>query len=67
MKASLVDVLMMGTSFGEKSSCFVATREEPSPTYGSFSFGPLEYFLVVGFFGGIVHITENDPLGMCTG
>jgi hypothetical protein len=57
---------MTGTGFGEKSSCFGTVGEEPSPTYGSFIFGALGDFLVVGFFRGIVLVTENDPLGMCT-
>jgi hypothetical protein len=65
-KAFLVVVLMTGTGFGENSNCLATAGEEPSPTSGSCSFGALGDFLVVGFFGGIVPATENDPLGMCT-
>jgi hypothetical protein len=45
---------MKGTDFGENSNCFVAVGEEPSPTYGSFSFDALRDFLVVCFLGGNV-------------
>jgi len=34
-------------------------REELSPASGSCSFGSLRDFLVVGFFGGIIPVTEN--------
>jgi hypothetical protein len=51
---------MTDTSFGVNSNCLATAREEPSPTSGSYSFGSLGDFLVVGFFGGIVPATEND-------
>jgi hypothetical protein len=53
MKTSLVDVLMTGTGFGVNSNCLATIGEEPSPASGSFSFGTLGDFLVVGFLGGI--------------
>jgi len=59
MKTLLVDVLMMGTGFGVNSSFFATAGEELSPTYGSFSFDTLEYFMVVGFLGGIVPANET--------
>jgi hypothetical protein len=59
MKTFLVDVLMTGTGFGVNSNCFATTGEELSPTSGSFSFGALGDFLVVGFLGGIVPANET--------
>ena len=56
---------MMGIVFGENSNCLATIGEEPSPTSGSCIFGALGYFLVVGFFRGIIPPTENNPLGMC--
>jgi hypothetical protein len=54
MKAFLVTILMIGIGLGVNSNCLATTGEEPSPTYGSCSFGTLGDFLVEGFFGGIV-------------
>jgi hypothetical protein len=53
MKTFFVVVLMTGSILGVYSNCFVAPREEPSPTSGSFNFGALDDHLVVGFLGGI--------------
>jgi hypothetical protein len=52
------------TGFGLRvySNFFVALGEEPSPTYGSFSFDTLSDRLVVGFLGGIVPATQKKVL-----
>jgi hypothetical protein len=57
---------MTGTDFGENSNFLATTGEEPSPASGSYIFGTLGYFLVVGFFRGIIPPTKKNPLGMCT-
>jgi hypothetical protein len=49
---------MTGTDFGENSNFLATTGEEPSPTSGSYIFGTLGYFLVVGFFRGIIPPTK---------
>jgi hypothetical protein len=66
MKSFLVAVLMMGTGFGENSNC-LATHwgRNLLPLLVLVALAALGDFLVVGFFGGIVPATENDPLGMC--
>jgi hypothetical protein len=45
---------MTGTGFGVNSNCLATIGEEPSPVSGSFIFGTLWDFLVVGFFEGII-------------
>jgi len=54
MKAFFVAVLMTGIGLGVNSNSLATTREGPFPASGSCSFGALGYFLVEGFFGGIV-------------
>ena len=51
---------MTGSNLGENSNCFDAAGKEPSPTYGSFSFGALRDRLVVGFLGGIFLAIETN-------
>jgi hypothetical protein len=53
---------MTGSSLGENCNCFVVAGEEPSPTYGSFSFGALSNHLVFGFLGGIVPVIKINNL-----
>jgi hypothetical protein len=55
---------MMSNGFGANSNCLANTGEEPSPASGSYNFGALGDFLVVGFFGGIFPATESGPLNM---
>jgi hypothetical protein len=57
-----VFVLITGTGFGENFNCLTTAGEEPYPTSSFCSFGALGYFLVVGFFRGIIPVRENDPL-----
>ena len=54
---------MMGVVLEVNSNFLVAAGEEPSPASDSCSFGILEDFLVVGFFGGIIPATEDAQLG----
>jgi hypothetical protein len=63
MKNFFVDVLITGYGLGENSNCFFFPREDPSPTFGSFSLGPLGDCLVVEFLRGIVPTIERNPLG----
>jgi hypothetical protein len=63
VKASLVIILMMGAGLEVNSNFHAMAGEEPSPTSDSCGFGILGYFLVVGFFGGIVTATEDAQLG----
>jgi hypothetical protein len=56
---------MMVTVFEANSNCLATLGEEPSPTFGSYRFGAIGDFLVVGLFGGIVPAKKNDPLGKC--
>jgi hypothetical protein len=61
-KAYLVIILMMGANLEVNSKFLATVGEEPSPASDSCSFGILEDFLVVGFFGGIVPTTEDVQL-----
>jgi len=65
MKTFFIVVLMTGPSLRVYSNCFVAPREEPSPTSGSFSFDALNDRLVVGFLGGIVPTTKISFQRLC--
>jgi hypothetical protein len=49
MKSFFVVVLTTGSTLGVYSNCLAVPGEEPSPIFGSFSFGALEKNLVVGF------------------
>jgi hypothetical protein len=59
-----VIVLMIDDGLEVNSNFLATAGEEPSPTSDSCSFGTLGYFLVVGFFRGIVPTTEYAQLGL---
>jgi hypothetical protein len=65
VKTFFVAVLMIGSNLGVYSNCFAAPGEEPSPTFGSFSFSSLDDCLVVGFLGGIVPATKINLQRLC--
>jgi hypothetical protein len=56
-KTFFVVVLTRFSTLGTYSNCLTVLGEEPSPIFGSFSFGALEERLVVGFLGSIVPAT----------
>jgi hypothetical protein len=56
---------MNGSGLRVYFNCFATFGEEPSPTYGYFSFGALDDCLVVGFLGGIVPATKIKLQRLC--
>jgi hypothetical protein len=58
VKTFFLSILMIGSDLRVYSNSFAAPGEEPSPTYGYFIFGSLNYFLVVGFLGDIFPATK---------
>jgi hypothetical protein len=60
VKDLFLDVLMIGSGLGENSNYFAGPGDEPSLTFGSFSFDALGDHLVVGFIGGIVPAIETS-------
>jgi hypothetical protein len=65
MKSFFVVVLMTGSSLRVYSNYFAAYGEEPTPTFGSFSFGALDDCLVVGFLSEIVPATKINFQRLC--
>ena len=56
--------LMISAGLEVNSNFLAISREEPSASSDSCSFGTLGDFLVVGFFGGIIPATEDTQLGL---